>query len=356
MRESSVQYLVCPDTQCSLQLEGYDLVDGDVVEGELIPTGDVSRRYLIRGGVPRFVDMATLSDDQRETIEAFAYKWSKIPYYAHEPATKRQREGWYFERFGFTSGDEAVRAFLRSAQYVLEVGTGTGVDTDLLVRNFDGLVFGVDISGVIDLAYAQLRERERVVLLQADLARLPFRPGFFDVISCDQVLHHTPDPPGNFRRLVHLLRPGGHLLLYVYRIKGPLREFADDYLRRHTTRAALDDCLDFTEQITRLGRALSRLQATVQIEDDIPALGIRKGTYDVQRLIYDHVVKCFWNEAYDFQTNMMINFDWYRPLHAFRYGEGDIRVWCQSAGVDIQHMDVSASGISTIIHKPELRH
>lgn len=351
MRASVVEYLVCPETGAPLRLEVHKQEREHVVEGVLLSTADERYRYPIQGGVPRFVDPERLEDAQRDTIEAFAYKWSRIPSYAHEQATKRTREQWYYERFGFTRGDADVREFLRSARFVLEAGTGTGVDTDLLARNCDGLVFGIDISSAIDLAYARLHEHERVVLLQADIARLPFRSGFFDVISCDQVLHHTPDPRANFTRLVRLLRPGGQLLLYVYRVKGPLREFADDHLRGIFTTAPLEQCLDFSERITRFGRALSRLRATVEIEDDLPELGIKRGVYDVQRLLYDHVLKCFWNDNYDFMTNAMINFDWYRPLHAFRYSEDDIRSWSAGEGLAIQHMDVSPSGISAIMQK-----
>lgn len=351
MRAFAAEYLVCPDTGAPLRLTVHHQEDGEIREGELISTCDETRRYPIRHGVPRFVDAEQLPHAQRETIEAFAYKWSRIPNYAHAQATKSSREHWYYERFGFKRGDRDVRDFLHTARFVLEAGTGTGVDTDLLARNFGGLLFGVDISSAIDLAYERLHQHERIVLVQADIGRLPFRPDFFDVVSCDQVLHHTPDPPAYYKRLVRVLHPGGRMLLYVYRMKGPLREFADDYLRTLCTQAPLEQCLDFAERMTRFGRALSRLRATVEIEDDMPELGIKRGTYDVQRLVYDHVVKCFWNDAYDFMTNAMINFDWYRPLHAFRYSEADIRAWSTAEGLDIQHIDVSPSGISTIMQK-----
>jgi hypothetical protein len=91
----------------------------------------------------------------------------------------------------------------------------------------------------------------------------------------------------------------------------------------------------------------------VRIDADIPELAIRSGTYDVQRFIYDHVLKCFWNDDYDFETNVMVNFDWYRPAHAFRFREEDIRGWCAEEGLDLQHIDVSPSGISTIMRKPD---
>ena len=51
------------------------------------------------------------------------------------------------------------------------------------------------------------------------------------------------------------------------------------------------------------GRALARLNATVEIEEDIPILGIRKGTIDVQRFFHWNIMKCFWNDDFDFFTN-----------------------------------------------------
>jgi SAM-dependent methyltransferase len=352
MNPDLLEHVVCPETGQALRLEAIDVEGPRVMEGCLVVDGVPQRRYPIRAGVPRFVEQKQLEADQRETVDAFSEKWARVPAYAHEEATKAARERLYFERFGFTAGDPDVARFLEGARHVLEAGTGTGVDTDLLARNCRGLVFGVDISDAIDVAYRRFRGNPRIGLLQADIGRLPFRPDSFDVISCDQVLHHTPDPVGNFRRLAALLRPGGRMLLYVYRVKGPLREFADDHLRAIYTRAPLEACLEFSERLARLGRNLSRLGATVEVEDDFPELGLARGRHDVQRLIYDHVLKCFWNEAFDFETNAMVNFDWYRPVHAFRYTEQEVRGWAADAGLEVLRMHVCPSGISTILRRP----
>jgi len=351
MFESIVKHLICPDTNADLKLNVYEYDGIEIIEGELVSVKDNNVRYPIHAGIPRFLQIENLHQEQRDTVEAFATKWSKIPGYAFEETTKVNRERWYFQRFGFPNGDRELKYFLKGANYILEAGTGTGVDTDLLLRNFDGLLFGIDISSAIDIAYERFRNDKRVVLLQADIGRLPFRPGFFDVISCDQVLHHTPNPPEYFQRLTNLLADSGRLLMYVYSVKGPLREYADDHLRGSMTQVPLEDCIAFSEKMARLGRNLSRLQALVEVEDDIPELSIRAGSYDVQRLIYDHILKCFWNEAYDFDTNAMINFDWYRPKHAFRYTEPEVRVWVEKAGLHIQHLDICPSGISLIMRK-----
>lgn len=352
MRAEMVEHLVCPETGAALSLTVQHRDADEILEGELVSQTAPARRYPIRGGIPRFVAWERLADAQRATVDSFSYKWARIPRYSADAVTKAHRERWYFQRFGFAAGDADLRAFLRSARHVLEAGTGTGVDTDLLRRNCQGTIFGIDISTAIETAYERFRTVPQIVLAQADIARLPFRPGFFDVISCDQVLHHTPQPPENFQRLARLLAPGGKFLLYVYRVKGALREYADDYLRRIFTQSSAEACVAFSEKMARLGRNLSRLQAQVEVADDIPELGIQRGRYDVQRLIYDHVLKCFWNEAFDEETNAMVNFDWYRPPHAFRYTEQDVRQWSMTAGLRVQHLHLCPSGISAIMERP----
>jgi SAM-dependent methyltransferase/uncharacterized protein YbaR (Trm112 family) len=351
MLESIVQHLVCPETASSLRLEVKQREDDHVMEGELISVSDETCRYPITNGVPRFVQKELLPDKQREVVNTFSFKWEKIPNYASDPYSKQYREEWYYERFGFKNGDNSVREFIGDAQFLLEAGTATGVDTDMLARNSHGLVFGIDISTAIDIAFKRFRDNPRVALLQADIGRLPFRPEFFDVISCDQVLHHTPNPPENFGRLARLLRHGGRLLLYVYKVKGPIREFSDDYLRAIYTESSVEACLDFSHRLAHLGRNLSHLHVQVDVDEDIPELGITRGRYDVQRLIYDHMLKCYWNDSFDEETNTMVNFDWYRPLHAYRYTPEQVVAWGKDNALQIRHFDVSPSGISTIMER-----
>ena len=51
----------------------------------------------------------------------------------------------------------------------------------------------------------------------------------------------------------------------------------------------------------------------------------------------------------------MVNFDWYRPFHAFRYSEQEIRGWGQAQNLEIEHFSVVPSGISVVMRKPDLR-
>jgi SAM-dependent methyltransferase/uncharacterized protein YbaR (Trm112 family) len=351
MRTEAVDYFVCPRTGAKLSARVGEREGDRILAGELVSEDDGGCRYKVVDGVPRFVSREDFDDEQKDTVNSFSAKWSRIPNYAFEEKTKGNREAWFFERFGFSEGDSDLVEFLTGCEHVLEAGVGVGVDTDLLARNSSAVVFGVDISDSIDIAQGRFRDRNEIVLAQADLGRLPFAPGFFDVIVCDQVLHHTPDPRTNFSHLIECLGGGGRILLYVYREKGALREFCDDHLRSIHTKSDFPECVAFCEKITRLGRDLSRLGARINIDEDIPELGIVRGEYDLQRLIYDHIVKCFWNDDYDFNTNVMVNLDWYRPQTACRYTPDEIRQWCAEEGLELQRLHVCPSGISLIARK-----
>jgi ubiquinone/menaquinone biosynthesis C-methylase UbiE len=54
---------------------------------------------------------------------------------------------------------------------------------------------------------------DRILLLQADLGNLVFRPGQFDTILCMNVLHQFADPAAMIPKLRTLLANGGQLYL-----------------------------------------------------------------------------------------------------------------------------------------------
>jgi SAM-dependent methyltransferase len=107
---------------------------------------------------------------------------------------------------------------------VLEVGCGTGQ-----LSNFLGIgcrrVIGTDLClNSLRLGEAFRREHalSRVRFVQMNLFRPCFKPGQFDVVLCNGVLHHTSDPAGGFKSLVPLVRPGGYIIIGLYNTYGRL--------------------------------------------------------------------------------------------------------------------------------------
>jgi len=337
MDETALKHLVCPETLAQLELRDVDHSGGQPAEGKLAsPDG---RSYPIRQGIPSFVGGQVASE---QTVLSFAQKWAKHRYYREH--TRRFYTQWYLDRYGFFE-IEQLRSFLGGMSYILDAGTGSGRDAVNFAECSTAAVFAVDTAWeALEVARKQIAE-PRITFVHADLHRLPFPNGFFDFINCDQVIHHTPDPRAAFEILRKKLKPGGQMCCYVYRKKAPIREFTDDYVRERISKLPVDSALELCAAITKFGRTLADLHLTVEVEDDIPMLGIKKGPIDLQRLFHWHLFKCFWNDEFDFFTNNIVNFDWYHPEHCLRFEPEEFRSWF-AEGWDIQAWDVQESGIS----------
>ena len=114
-----------------------------------------------------------------------------------------------------------------------------------------------------------------------------------------------------------------------------------------------EECYELCRQITLLGKALSDVKVDVVIPEEIPLLEIPAGADDVQRFVYWNVLKCFWNEDYDFETNVIVNFDWYHPKYAFRHEPEEVRAWFDENGLNLERLDVVPSGISAVGDRSE---
>jgi len=165
-------------------------------------------------------------------------------------------------------------------------------------------------------------------------------------VFSEGVLHHTPSTRPALASATRVLAPGGEVLFYVYRRKAPLREFADDHIRGLVAGLPPDEAWAAMEPLTELARALHETGATVHVPHDVEVLGIPAGTYPVQRLLYWHVAKLFWNPDFAFEENQHVNFDWYHPRYAHRQSEEEVRAWCEELGLDIARFDRQESGFT----------
>jgi len=100
------------------------------------------------------------------------------------------------------------------ARRLLEVGSGVGAQTEILLRRFPDLhVTGVDLSETqLAAARANLQNlpwcRDRYDLRQADAGNLPFEPRQFDAAFLCWVLEHVPSPARVLSEVRRVLAPG----------------------------------------------------------------------------------------------------------------------------------------------------
>lgn len=346
MQRSLLEILADPVSKAPLKLDSSNRGPQEsIAEGTL--QGDEGRLYPIRNGIPRFV--LTEDQGQKQTEGSFGFKWDQTSFY-NSPASREVAQQWLIERYGFESGDDMLR-FFGSRRRILDAGCGGGYSTACWIepawrRNGNAEWVGADISTGIDVAQERFSSIPGTHFVQADILNLPFREHSFDTIFSEGVLHHTPSTERAFKSLIPLLAPGGEILFYVYKKKGPIREFTDDYIRDVIADVEPQEAWDMLRPLTKLGKALSDLQVEVEVPEDIPYLNIKAGRYDVQRLIYWHFAKLFWNDAFSFEQNNHANFDWYHPRYAFRHTEEEVRGWCQETGLSIVHFNTQESGFT----------
>jgi len=93
---------------------------------------------------------------------------------------------------------------------ILDVGCGTGANLMMLSRYGDAE--GVDISPDA-LAFCRERGLENLQLGAAEA--LPYEEGRFDLVTAFDVVEHMDDDVAGLREMRRVLRPGGHVLLFV---------------------------------------------------------------------------------------------------------------------------------------------
>lgn len=352
MRRSLLDILIDPVSAGGLTLASAREEHGEVVEGTLVAGGGT---YPITDGIPRFV----LTDDQGQlqTQSRFDFKWTKQDSFGSE-GMRSELHGWLIERYGFESAED-MRSWFGGRRRTLDAGCGAGFATSAWIGNdwtAGGAEWvGVDISVAIDVAREHLGRFPATHFVQADVMQLPFRPESFDAIVSEGVLHHTPSTERAMKSLVPLLVPGGELMFYVYRRKAPIREFTDDYIRAQIADLAPEEAWAALRPLTGLGQALAEVGTEVEVRQDVPLLGIKAGRYNVQRLIYWHMAKLFWNDRMTFEENNHLNFDWYAPRYAHRHSEEEIRGWCADEGLEITHFHAHEAGFTVRAVKPHSR-
>ena len=312
---------------------------------------DFCRRYDLR--LPADAEVRSSAVEQARTAATFSDKWRRFRSYGLEPAHQDFLMDWYCKKLGLEDRDALV-SFYCDRRRVLEVGPGSGFNTRFIAEHCRGEVYALDISDAAFTTFENTRDLSNCMVVQADLMEAPFSDEFFDLIIADGVLHHTPNTYDAVRALYRKIKPGGQLFFYVYRKMGPAKQFCDSYIRKHFTKLTPEECYAACEGITELGRELSGLNATITLSRPVDVLGIAAGTHDVQRLIYHTFLKCFWNDAFDFETNNMVNFDWYHPHHAWQHTDQEVRGWLDELGVrEYQFNDANPNGISVLVTKTE---
>ena len=314
-------------------------------EGATLTFG--GQQFVMRDGILR--SQALVSAAQAQTEETFGFKWKKRETF-ESPASLSRMRTWLVERYG----DPHQADWLKDhgeCPVLLDAGCGACMSgLELFAPLVPSLRYvGIDVSAAVDVALDRFTERGLSAgFMQADISKLPLKSGTVDLIFSEGVLHHTNSTRGALVSLAKLLKKGGRFLFYVYRKKGPVREFTDDFVRAQLQNMSPQDAWKAMETLTQLGIALGELNAEIDIPKPIDLMGIPAGKINVQRLFYWHVAKAFYRPDLTFDEMNHINYDWYAPANAHRQSVEEVRQWCAECGLNIEREVVEEAGITVI--------
>jgi SAM-dependent methyltransferase len=149
------------------------------------------------------------------------------------------RHWWYRGRRRIIHA-ELDRLPVRPGARVLDAGCGSGRTLEELGRY--GEVFGIELDpGAAEVA----RGRDRGEVRIGRLEEMPWDDGHFDLITCLDVIEHTPDDRATLRELSRVCRPGGFLLVTVPAYQGlwSMHDVANHHYRRYS-RSRLREAAD----------------------------------------------------------------------------------------------------------------
>lgn len=252
VRTSLLRILRCPGCGGELTCKAQERDTERIRAGALACAG-CGASYPIVDGIPRFVP--------RENYTAsFAYQWDRF-------------RGVQLDRVNGTTLSE--RRLLRETGHpaewwpgkrVLDVGCGAGRFMDVAAR-LGADVVGVDASGAVDAALANLAGERGVDLVQADVYALPFARGTFDLVYCIGVIQHTPHPLAAVAALPPMARPGGEVAVTAYE-----RRRATPLFSKYLARALLAGW-SVRSKMTLIARAMPVLFPITDVLFRLPLLG-----------------------------------------------------------------------------------
>lgn len=192
--------------------------DDWIEKGDLVsPSGT---RFPIVDGIPRFVSEGY--------SESFGLQWNR---FAKVQLDSKNGGSYSRKRFdeelGWDSSD-------LTGKWVVDAGCGSGRFAEI-AASYGAELIAVDLSSAVDACAENLRHLPNVHVIQADITKLPLRPGAIDFLYSIGVLQHTPNALVSARRLVEFLAPGARFGFTIYG-RRPWTMLYGKYLVRPVTR------------------------------------------------------------------------------------------------------------------------
>ncbi|HEV8286805.1 MAG TPA: class I SAM-dependent methyltransferase [Chitinophagaceae bacterium] len=188
--------------------------------------------FFIVGGALRLVK-------EDNYTSSFGFQWNKFA----KTQIDREIKNLSFSRNRFFAETNWDKEDL-SNKDVLEVGSGAGRFTQIVLQETKANLYSIDYSDAVTANYKNNGHHgERLKLFQASIYEMPFPDNSFDKVFCFGVLQHTPDFKRSVKCLIEKTKPGGEIVVDFYSINGWWTKIHAKYLLRPFTKKVKHDKL-----------------------------------------------------------------------------------------------------------------
>jgi SAM-dependent methyltransferase len=275
-----------------------------------------------------------------DVFKFFNYKWERVPTWGE--STEDIYRKWYLKKYNFVN-EKAFSKFLCKKTKCVDIGAGLGRD----VKFFRELAPELDITAVDQSATALnvlKKNNPTIKIAELDITDSEMLINTletnFDFISCDQVLHHMPNPEEVLNSFAKLLKPSGILHFFVCRKKNEFRDIVDDTLMHHSRNLTPERLWQFAETVTMLGKELHEIHKG--------EIHFKKRKYpSLQNYVHNQVFRCWYNPDVPFELCVSSNYDWFSNNP--RYTLEDIEKWMNNLVGSLKLLNIYSDDASIAV-------
>jgi SAM-dependent methyltransferase len=261
-----------------------------------------------------------------------------------KPQRKTQASfGYQWLRYNFNDAFEDRKIFLYDSQLseaclkgkvVLDAGCGMGRYT-AVAAGMGAEIIGLDLSKSVLKAYKKTRPHPFAYIIQADITRLPFRKGQFDVIYSLGVLHHTPDARQSFLQLAQRLKDKGIISVWLYGAAGAFADFKTNPLkpdRAQYVSSTLAKRMHWL--LVSLRESLYNFLRLITTRMHVPILYMF--CYPLAAMGKVPLIKYLTASVHpNWRVRLQENFDWFSPEYQSHHTREEVKGWFDEAGVEV---------------------